>query len=436
MRPSAIQAIIFIPMLLSFGSVSAQLDPEELKQDVSQLRAGLQKYHPGLYWYTSESEFDSAWDSLIAELDHPMTDDEFLKLLLPVVAKVKCAHTLFYPSKELMSRGKRFPLNLKFINGKAYVFSDSSFSHGIPNGSEVLTINGRPMRDVIKTLLPNLEAQGGNAGWKYVILDGDFQNYYHYAIENADQFVIEYLNDSTERSDTATLAGSSDPKRRSHWSNWYPEKDGAPLKIDFARDSGTAIITIKSLSKGRYKMYDQDFDKLLEQYFQQIRTRNIKGLILDLRGNEGGNNPEKVYSYIARNGDRNTNASRDLISPNKLAFTGSVIVLMNERSISAQESFVAIFKNNNRGLTIGRPTPGSYDGLCSGNKRKIILKNSNFEIRIPLHASYRSYLTPTNYKQGVGIPPDIEVDETIEDILAGIDLPMEVALDRIKDKVQ
>jgi C-terminal processing protease CtpA/Prc len=109
---------------------------------------------------------------------------------------------------------------------------------------------------------------------------------------------------------------------------------------------------------------------------------------------------------------------------------------VNERSISAQESFVAIFKNNNRGLTIGRPTPGSYDGLCSGNKRKIILKNSNFEIRIPLHASYRSYLTPTNYKQGVGIPPDIEVDETIADILAGIDLPMEVALDRIKDKVQ
>jgi hypothetical protein len=419
-------------MLLSFGSINAQLDPEELKQDVAQLKSGLEKYHPGLYWYTSESQFDSTWHNLLATLDHPMTDDEFLKLILPVVAKVKCAHTLFYPSKDLMSRGKRFPLNLKFINGKAYVLSDSLISHGIPNGSEVISINGRPMPQILQTLLPNLEAQGGNIGWKYVILDSDFQNYYHYTIENADQFVVEYL-DSTRRSGKATLAGSSDPKRRSHWSDWYPEKDGPPLKIEFTSDSATAIITIMSLSKGRYKMYNQDFDKLLEQYFQQIRVRNIKNLIVDLRGNEGGNNPEKVYSYIARDGDRNTNHSRDPILPNKLAFKGNVIVLMNERSISAQESFVAIFKNNKRGQTIGRPTPGSYDGLCSGNKRKIILKNSKFEIRIPLHASYRAYLSMPTYKQGAGLPPDIAVDETIEDILAGIDLAMEIAVDKINE---
>lgn len=436
MRTPAIQVIIVITTLLAFNHASAQLTPEELKQDVNQLRAALEKHHPGLYWYTSESEFASTWENLIAELDHPMTDDEFLKLLLPAVAKVQCAHTLFYPSKALMSRGKRFPLNLKFIKGKAYVFSDSSSSHGIPNGSEILSINGRPVPDIISALLPGLQAQGGNIGWKYVILDNDFQNYYHYTIENTDQFAIRYLDDSTKLSGTVTLAGSAEPGRSSHWGSWYPEKDGAPLKLSFTGDSTIAIITMKSLSKGRYKMYDQDYDKLLVQYFQQIRTQNIKGLIIDLRGNEGGNNPEKLYSYIARKGDRSTNASRDLIPPNKLAFTGEVIILTNERSISAQETFASIFRINSRGLIIGRHTAGSYEGLCSGNKRKIVLRNSMFEIHIPLHASYRSYSTPTTYKQGVGIPTDVEVDETIDDILAGIDLPMEVALDRINNQIR
>ena len=66
MRPIKTQATFIITMLLfSASTVSAQLTPEELRQDVAQLRAGLEKYHPGLYWYTSESQFTSAWDSLM-----------------------------------------------------------------------------------------------------------------------------------------------------------------------------------------------------------------------------------------------------------------------------------------------------------------------------------------------------------------------------------
>src|SRR5687768_5751892 len=100
-----------------------------------------------------------------------MSEDQFFKLLLPVVAKVKCAHTLFYPSDKILSRGTRFPLDLKFINGKGYIMPDSINQYHIPKGSELLAINGKSLKELVDLLLPSLEAQGGNLGWKYVILE-------------------------------------------------------------------------------------------------------------------------------------------------------------------------------------------------------------------------------------------------------------------------
>jgi C-terminal processing protease CtpA/Prc len=216
----------------------------------------------------------------------------------------------------------------------------------------------------------------------------------------------------------------------------YPIKDGAPLKIRFLANPNVAIITIKSLSKGRFKAYHQDFDKTIDQYFEQIRKKGTENLIIDVRGNEGGNNPEKVYSYIAGKNSISTdshNNGKKTILPAKNSFQGKVIILANERSISAQETFVSIFQNNKRGLTIGRSTPGCYKRLCGGKKRRLVLPNSRHEIRIPLNASYRTYKDKVDYIEGEGLPPDIKVEENIDDILKGKDSAIELAISKLRE---
>ena len=427
--------VIVSGLLFAFhGDIGTQqLSPNELKEDASVLRKALEKYHPGLYWYTSEDQFNLAWDSLNSHLDKPMSDIQFFGQLLPVVAKVKCAHTFFFPSEDIFIRGTRFPLNLKFIDGKGYIMPDSLNRYKIPKGSELLTINGQSLNEIIDLLLPNLEAQGGNLGWKYVILENDFQNYYYYKIDQSNSFEIEYIDRATKQRMHVNVVGSAEEALRRHWKNWYPKETGAPLKLKYFTDPDVVLITIKSFWKGRYKQYHQDLDKLIAQYFEEIHRRRIQNLIIDLRGNEGGNNPERVYSYIARQNDKNTDGSNKIITHNKNLFHGQVVVLTNERSISAQETFVTIFKNNKRGLTIGQPTPGSYDGLCGGNKRRVLLPNSHFEIHIPLHASIRTYISTNNYHKGEGIPPDIKVDKRIDDLLSGKDLALELALNKIKN---
>jgi hypothetical protein len=49
-----------------------------------------------------------------------------------------------------------------------------------------------------------------------------------------------------------------------------------------------------------------------------------------------------------------------------------------------------------------------------------------------MHASLRTYTSKLNYKDGEGFPPDLKVEENINDILAGKDLAIELALDKIK----
>ena len=418
-------------MISLSADVLGQLSSEQMKRDIVELRKGLEKNHPGLYWYTSKEQFNSIWDQLNAQIDSSMTKDEFFRLLLPVVANVKCSHTFFYPSKEIMSRGRRFPLGINFIQEKGYILTDSG-RNSIPNGSELVTINGKSLDEIVDMILPSLQAQGGNLGWKYVILENDFQNYYYYIVEQSETFIIEYIDPNTKEKVKKEIQGISDQNLKTHWSKWYSNEVGTPMNITFPTNNEVAIITIKSLYKGRYKMYQQDFEGTLAKYFKEIRDKGIKKLIIDLRGNEGGNNPELIYSYIARVEDRNVNGTSDYIKPARDVFQGHTIVLTNERSISSQETFVSIFKNNNRGLTIGRSTSGSYNGLCGGNKRKIMLPNSDFEINVPLHAMNWTYSKVMNYQQGEGFPPDVQVDESVDDILAGRDAAMQVALDKLQ----
>lgn len=440
MRQAGIIVALFVSITLSLGQSDEKLkkfSPNELRQDMAALRRALAKYHPGMYWYTSKEEFDSTWNSLYQGLDQPLNEMQFFKLLLPVVAKVKCAHTLLYPSHPIISSGLRFPLDIKLIGEKVYLWPDSLNTYNVPQGSELMSINNRPVQVVLKQLLPNLQAQGGNRGWKKVILENDFQNYYHYIIEQADQFLIKYVNHDTGLEESRIVTGSNEELLRMHWKNWYPAKDGTPLKIEYLQDQEVAILTIKSLVRGRAKAYGQDFDKLIEQFFVEIRNKGIRKLIIDVRGNEGGNKPEKLYSYVAKQNSRNPDARRNdknaYITPARANFAGQVIVLANERSISAQETFVSVFKNNKRGFIVGRATPGCYRGLCGGKKHKLVMPNSRFEIRIPMNASPRIFDYQTNYKEGEGFTPDFRVEEDVNDILEGKDAIKSYALKLIQN---
>ncbi len=149
------------------------------------------------------------------------------------------------------------------------------------------------------------------------------------------------------------------------------------------------------------------------------KVNNAKGLIIDLRGNDGGSIEAmklllgrfvseriKYVTYINRNEN-----NEDFIDPIENKFTGKVVVLIDEMSISGAENMAAIMQQLNIATIIGNQTPGQL--LC-GNVYQI---DATVSLVIPIYKlEYPNGLNPENN----GIKPAIEIDLNRNDLLNGI----------------
>src|SRR5580704_723849 len=70
-----------------------KIEPKLLQADLQIARKALEEGHSGIYRYTPKPELDRAFDSANKKLTQPMNALQFLRILAPVVAQIKCGHT-------------------------------------------------------------------------------------------------------------------------------------------------------------------------------------------------------------------------------------------------------------------------------------------------------------------------------------------------------
>lgn len=122
---------LLLPLLLSCFSKNEKqtairrIPVADLQYDFRVLRQTLEEGHPGLYWYTDKQRMDRFFDSVYGTLNHPLTEVEFLKTVLPVIANIRCVHTNVSIAGEgiaaQMKTATFLPLDLFFVQGNAYV---------------------------------------------------------------------------------------------------------------------------------------------------------------------------------------------------------------------------------------------------------------------------------------------------------------------------
>ena len=109
-----------------------------------------------------------------------------------------------------------------------------------------------------------------------------------------------------------------------------------------------------------------------------------------------------------------------VITPDRNAFRGRLILLVDGGCISACEDFVEPSKDSGRAILIGETTQGSF-------VLPIIYDFHNgMSLRI---AAKRNYFPDGSEFEGVGIKPDVEVHTTIEGLRNGRDPVLEKALE-------
>jgi ketosteroid isomerase-like protein len=445
---------------------------DELREDFDLLRVALEEAHPGMYRYTPKSEMDLLFRDLLNRIDREMTEIDFFRLVAPAVEKIHCVHTELSPSlhyqNSMNEKDLFFPFDLKFISGNAHVLRNFNPECRIPEGSEIVSIENEPMPQIIETLFTMLPSDGKNTTCKYRILDRHFPEKYFLCIGQPDSFTVEYrLSERNERASIAvpgvTLAAIN--SLRPSFGEFYSDC----LNLRILDESQTAILTIKTFVPKIIANSGYDYYAFLASSFEELKERNVRNLIVDLRWNDGGESfyciellsylidkpfrflksvyAENVrYSFLeytdkgiffnyfhpdlwTRSNDGRYLLKGDwgrVIEPNEYNFNGSVYVLVNGMSISGSADVAALLHYHKRAVFIGEETGGAYRGNNSGDFILLTLPNTSLRIRIPIRGSDMA-VSDHGFPER-GVVPEHEVHAGIEDILQGIDRELEYAL--------
>jgi len=185
-------------------------------------------------------------------------------------------------------------------------------------------------------------------------------------------------------------------------------------------------------------------DDYLKNEFPAILEylKNTKGLIIDIRQKRGGSskNVEAVVTRFMTESLEwpNVYCLGELIDiplfqpKGPFAYTNPVVVLINGSTFSAGELTTEILKQLPNVTVVGDTTGG---GLGSGSSCPSEKSISAFKL-----PSGKLISTPTGYFEGydgqqiewLGVPPDIRVEQTEEDIISGRDKQLEYAINMLK----
>lgn len=477
-----------------------QLIPaKQLQKDVGFAHKKIQKLHPKLDYYISKEKLDYKFDSLKATINKALTPLEFYKKISPVVAAIRQGHSyVIPPQKEYTKKetksftqkgiGPFSQFDFTYYNEKLYVVKNKSYNKEILAGTEVVSINGIKPQELINEYYQYFSSDGFNTTFKkemaskrlvsYFIIENGIKDSLQYVFKFNDsvknitikRFKLDSLDQKTKKVPQKKVVVDKTKQRilkKKKRINGFDKTSKTFIReLNFiSRDSNVALLKIRGFKGGHFR-------KFYKQSFAEIRKRNIKTLIIDIRNNGGGRLNEIIhlYSYLAdstyiflkksevvsraslfegayfNKGNAAVKIAKSLFSPlvygylfwtvhkdkdgkkyvnteakyhlNQKAYNGKLYVLINGGSFSASSILSSNLKGSKRATFVGEETGGDYNGTVAGFMPIIELPHSKLNVRIGIMNFAPFYQTPV---YGRGIFPDVTITPTLEDLIQGND---------------
>jgi tricorn protease len=185
---------------------------------------------------------------------------------------------------------------------------------------------------------------------------------------------------------------------------------------------------VDKLSNGRvgYVHIQSMNQPSLRRFEKELReNQNKEALIIDERWNGGGNIEQELLALLLQRQYQvwQPRGTEPTTRP-AAGFFGPKVVLQNWRSASNSEMFPAGFRALGLGKVIGTPTTGAVIGTGSYS----LIDGST--VRTPGVGVYLADQKRTNM-ENLGVQPDIFVENTPEDNLAGRDRQLETAVQEL-----
>lgn len=475
------QLIVGIALLLARDCMAQErISAQKLTEDYDVFRAVFESANAGIYKYHSKKEVDSVFSANRNRITRKTTYRDFYSIVWEVIDYTgSCHNRLTYPDsldKMISSKPVFFPVPLKYLDGKLY----ANFDHPeIPLGSEILAVNKQSAAAFAKRVSNYLSTDGHNTSGKYAFLETDWLPFYVYlAIGEQKRFNVRHRKDGVVR--TATVAAVDYPTTLSNFkARFVPEYEKQRKKSKYAfryLDETTGLLTVRTFGMGGPSSEGhRKYAAFLDSVFTELHAQRTKNIVVDIRGNGGGNDPNDLllYSYLTERDFReNTSAFtlfntvplkqyfveeeadeiRDLEEmlqaehphlrdgkyyqsdslnpvwkPNPKAFRGKVYLLTSPLVASAGSLFASLVKSDEHSVVIGEETLGGYDGHTGHIPVTYRLPNTQLLLSFSIVNLEQDVKPLPDQQFGDGVKPDYPVELHIEDYLNHVDTVLEFA---------
>jgi len=434
-NPQKLPAVNFhlINSIKQNSSGKIVLSKEELKEDFIQLRRSLEKIHCALYEYTSKEVFDSLFEYQFKQINSSMEYHEFFNIVAPLLVRVGCMHTGIWMPGEFWELGTDnfFPLQLELIEGKAVVTGYYNDTAQAPIGSVILQINSRPIDEIIIEVENSIVSDAINGQFQRAGFEKRFPLAYASIFGFPEEYIVTYLlPGQITKLTTKLIPADHESVRKIVFKNI----NQPPLTLNLIEEKNIAVIKIPT-----FGFYDrvEYFTRFLDSSFQEIKNKKITDLILDLRGNDGGDPfcsvpllsylEKEPVKYFAKEYGRYS----EFAKPVPLAvnnFTGNLYTIIDHHCGSTNGHFSALLKYHKIGKLIGVEGGATYK--CNARVEEFRLKKTHLIVNVA-RQTYSAAVKGMDKTKGVG--PDYFIEQTYKDFLNGADTVMKFSLELIKE---
>lgn len=406
---------------------------KEVVNDFERAVLLLDQLNPKLF--TDQEHVNSVISAQRKLLKDNMTLLEFFRVLTPVVASYDCGHTRLVLSNPINGYYyeylKVFPLATKVINGELYAYGNANI-YNIKTGSKIISINDKPVKEIFDQIVAGYSSDGINSTMAYRVLNEHFGYFlYLFCFEFTDRYKIVYEEYGTNKTMTKTINGN-------YWYKIFDDSswEYTPLIASYYDDYAVLKITSFNPDMG-YSL--EDYYTFFKEFFEKVSENKIESVILDLRGNGGGDPriTSNLFSYLAKyeqpyfdsDAPNSYYGLTDTVYRSEPHYDKDIYTLIDGVSFSSTGHLLALMKYQNIGYFIGEESGGSY--ACSDSSSNHLLSNTG----IILQTSEEIWKVKVeNIDHGHGIIPDSKVSMTIEDYIAKKDIIMDYTVAMIKSK--
>lgn len=471
-----VAAVLFV-----FGCRAQERIPvQKLTEDYDVFRAVFESANAGIYKYHSKREVDSVFSANRERITKKTSYRDFYSIVWDVIDFTgSCHNGLSYPDsldKAISSKKIFFPVPLKWLSGKLY----SNFENPeLPLGSEILSVNQTDVKVFAKNISKYLSTDGHNTTGKYAFLETDWLPFYIYlATGEQAKFRVKYQKDGIVR--TAILQAVDYKTTLANFKGRFVpdyEKERKKSKYSFQwMDETTGLLTVRTFGMGGPSSEGhRKYAAFLDSVFVDLKDKGVKNIVVDVRGNGGGNDPNDLllYSYLTQRDFRENLAAftlfntvplkpyfveeepdemRDLEEmlkeehsnlregkyyqndsinpiwhPNPNAFQGKVYLLISPLVASAGSLFASLVKSDEQSVVIGEETLGGYYGHTGHIPVAYRLPNTQLLLRFSIVDLEQDVKVLPDQKRGDGVKPDHAIELKMEDYLNNVDAALEFA---------